>query len=67
MHDQPRLSDAEWAVVLDLLEQESHELPVEIRHTRSTEFAKNLHERLDIVTSLIERIRSAAPAEPTVV
>lgn len=67
MHDQPKLSDAEWAVVLDLLEQESHELPVEIRHTRSQEFAKNLHERLDIVTSLIQRIRSAAPTEPTVV
>ena len=67
MHDQPKLSDAEWAVVLDLLQQESHELPVEIRHTKSQEFAKNLHERLDIVTSLIERIRSASPAESTVV
>lgn len=67
MIDQPKLSDTEWAVVLDLLEQESHELPVEIRHTKAKEFAKDLHERLEMVTSLIERIRAASPAEPTVV
>ncbi len=67
MREQPRLSDFEWSVVLDLLEQESHELPVEIRHTKSTEFTKNLHDRLDIVTALIERIRAEMPTEPSAV
>ncbi len=58
MNDQPRLSDAEWALVIDLLQHELHELPVEIRHTRSSDLHQGLHRRLEMVRSLLERLQA---------
>ena len=63
MHDQPKLSDAEWGLVVELLEQELHGLPVEIHHTRSTDFASNLHHRLDMVRDLLGRLRAQVAVE----
>ena len=36
MYEEPKLSEAEWALILELLERERSELPVEIHHTRSS-------------------------------
>ena len=35
MYDEPRLSDEEWDLIVELLECERNELPVEIHHTRN--------------------------------
>jgi hypothetical protein len=59
MHDEPRLSDAEWELIVDLLEQERSELPVEIHHTRSSGVRSELHERAEMVRSLLGRLRAA--------
>jgi hypothetical protein len=62
MNDQPKLSDAEWGLVIELLQQELHELPVEIRHTRSSDFSEDLHRRLEMVRSLVARLRAPVAA-----
>jgi len=67
MQEQPVLSAAEWALVTELLEQELRELPVEIRHTRSIAYHDELHSRLKMVHALLQRLRTARTAEPTVV
>ncbi len=62
MIDQPRLSEAEWTLLMQLLEQEEHELPAEIRHTRTQEVKDELHQRLEMVRQLRERLRTVAIA-----
>jgi hypothetical protein len=61
MYDEPRLSDAEWALVLELLEHERTNLPVEIHHTRSASVRAELHQRAAMVQDLLARLR-----QPTV-
>ncbi len=51
------LSDAERALLLELLESERDELPVEIRHTGKSSMREELHERARLVQGLIERMR----------
>jgi hypothetical protein len=58
MYDQPRLSDAEWALVTELLEREQGELPAEIRHTRVSSVREELRRRLDTVRQLLDRLHS---------
>jgi hypothetical protein len=60
MDDQPKLSEAEWDLVVELLERERTELPVEIRHTRSSNFRDELHRREDMVGDLLKRLRKPA-------
>ncbi len=60
MSEQPKLSDAEWALLIDLLQQERDQLPVEIHHTRSAVFRDELHQRRRMVEGLLERIRTPA-------
>ncbi len=55
------LSETERALLLELLECEQSELPVEIRHTRNSIMREELHERAKIVRTLLERMR--IPAE----
>ena len=59
MHEQPVLNDEEWALVLELLELEQRELPVEIRHATGMESRQEMHHRLDMVQSLLTRLRVA--------
>ena len=59
MNDQPRLSQAEWDLVAELLEQECRELPVEIHHTRSTSVKAELHDRLEVARNALEQVRTA--------
>ncbi len=54
------LSEAERALLLELLESEQSELPVEIRHTRNSAMREQLHERAKLVQELIDRMRMPA-------
>ena len=58
MNDQPKLSEAEWALVRELLERELHELPGELHHTRLTSYREELKRRAEMVKNLLERLRS---------
>jgi len=60
MNDQPKLSEAEWGLIAQLLEQEEHELPPEIHHTRTEDIKTQLQERLELVRQLRERLRGLA-------
>ena len=59
MYDEPRLSDQEWAMVVELLERERNELPVEIHHTRNANVRDKLHHRAETVRNC-----SAVSANP---
>jgi hypothetical protein len=61
MSHEPVLSEAEWRLVLELLERESHYLPVEIHHTDKRSYRADLRSRLDIITDMAERIRRHIP------
>jgi hypothetical protein len=56
MKEAPTLSDAEWALVVELLERERYELPSEIHHTRTSSFRDQLRERLVLVERLLSRL-----------
>jgi hypothetical protein len=60
MYDEPRLSEAEWTLVVELLERERSELPVEIHHTRSASVRAELQERAEMVRGLLARLRTVA-------
>jgi hypothetical protein len=52
------MSDAEWALVIELLEREQHDLPTEIRHTRVTSFRDELRQRSALVNDLLQRLQA---------
>ncbi len=54
------LSESERALLLELLENEHSELPVEIRHTRNSVMREELHDRAKLVQDLIDRMRTPA-------
>jgi hypothetical protein len=57
MDEQPKLSQAEWELVIELLEHEHHDLPAEIHHTRIARYREELRERHQMVTDLLHRLR----------
>ena len=57
MNGQPVLSEAEWDLVVELLERERAELPVEIRHTRTATVRDELRGREKMVDGLLGRLR----------
>jgi hypothetical protein len=57
MYDEPKLSDEEWELIVELLECERSELPVEIHHTRNSSVRAELQQRTDIVRRLLDRLR----------
>ena len=57
MYNEPKLSEAEWALVIELLEREHDELPAEMHHTRNSEMRDDLQHRADLVRELLERLR----------
>ena len=59
MTDQPQLTEAEWGLVVELLEREHNELPTEIHHTRTASVRQDLRLRQEAVRSLLERLRAA--------
>jgi hypothetical protein len=58
MYEEPKLSDQQWELLVELLEREHNELPVEIHHTRNSAVREELHRRQEIVKELLERLRS---------
>jgi len=60
MDDQPKLSDAEWELVVESLERERAELPVEIRHTRTGSVREALRQREGMLDHLLSRLRKPA-------
>lgn len=61
MQEQPVLSEAEWLLVLELLERESYDLPGEIHHTDKRAFRAELKNRMDLVMDVMARIRRHLP------
>jgi hypothetical protein len=49
--------DSDWDLIVELLEREERQLPVEIRHTDSHEFRDQLRVRLVQVSQLLEAMR----------
>lgn len=60
MHDEPRLSAMEWELVVELLERERNELPVEIHHTRNSSVHDELQHRAEMVRELLGRLQPIA-------
>ncbi len=58
MTSQPVLSDAEWDLIRQLLEQELETLPTEIHHTHSREMHSQLLDRRRMVEQLLERLHA---------
>ncbi len=54
---QPVLTDAEWSLVIELLERERSDLPAEIHHTRTSKLREELRRRLEMVEDLLQRLR----------
>lgn len=66
MHEnmtQPVLTDEEWKLVAELLEEEQRELAVEIRHTAVRAYKEQLLERSRMVDALMSRLRAVTVAE----
>jgi hypothetical protein len=60
MREQPTFSEAEWALIVELLHQEQADLPVEIHHTKSSEVRAELCHRRDMVRELLDRLQIAS-------
>jgi len=61
MIDRPNLTEAEWALVVELLQREQNELPTEIHHTRSSNLRDELRARRKMVDGLLQRLTSPEP------
>jgi predicted transcriptional regulator len=62
MTHQPTFSDAQIELLLDLLETERRELPVEIRHTDNETVHEQLRQRRRMVEELIRQLQPLATA-----
>ena len=58
MYNEPKFSDAEWELIVQLLERERNDLPVEIHHTRSSSVREELRERAEMVRNLLARLQT---------
>ena len=67
MHDQqtaqPVLTESEWVLLTELLEEEERALGVEICHTDSRAYRNQLQQRNDVVGLLLARLRATLAAE----
>ena len=52
---QPVLSEAEWALLLEVLDHERVKLLTEIRRTDTMAFRQELRERLEMVDRIVEK------------
>jgi hypothetical protein len=58
MNERPKLSEAEWALVIQLLQAEHHDLPHEIHHCRVASYRNELEHRHEMVKNLLERLHA---------
>jgi hypothetical protein len=56
----PVLDKTEWDLVVQLLERECRDLPLEIHHTATKEYRQLLRGRLSRVEALLDRLRPLA-------
>jgi len=61
MNDRPNLTEAEWMLVVELLQREQNELPTEIHHTRSSSLRDELRARRKMVDGLLQRLKTPQP------
>jgi tRNA/tmRNA/rRNA uracil-C5-methylase (TrmA/RlmC/RlmD family) len=62
MHEQPILTEAEWRLVVQLLQQELEELPTEIHHTQALDYRHQLQEKRQMIQSLLDRLAPVVAA-----
>jgi len=62
MNEQPKLSEAELALVIELLQRELHDLPTEIHHCRVASYRDELKHRHEMVRNLLERFHGKRTA-----
>jgi hypothetical protein len=55
---QLNVSDSELSLILEVFEHQKSQLLVELRHADSRKFRTELHERLELIESLIARAAS---------
>jgi hypothetical protein len=58
MTEQPQLTEAEWGLIIELLEREHSELPAEIHHTRTPSVRDELRARHTAVHELLDRVKA---------
>lgn len=58
MNEQPKLAEAKWALVIQLLQAEHHDLPAEIHHCRVPSYREELQHRHGMVTNLLDRLHA---------
>jgi hypothetical protein len=54
---QPEISDAEWDLILQLLDAQFAALPGEIHHTKKLAYREELRHRFDLVQGLVVKLR----------
>jgi hypothetical protein len=54
---QPEINDAEWDLILQLLDAQFAALPGEIHHTKKLAFRDELRQRFDLVQGLVVKLR----------
>jgi hypothetical protein len=59
MNEQPKLSEAEWALIIELLQRDHHDLPTEIHHCRVSSYRDELRQRHEMVKNLLKRLTGA--------
>jgi hypothetical protein len=58
MDGQPRFSDEELTLVVELLQREHDDLPTEIHHCRVASYRDELRRRQQIVNDLVHRLQT---------
>ena len=62
MDEQLHLSRAEWDLIVELLQREHNDLPVEIHHCQVASYREELHRRQELVQRLLDRMAVAVEA-----
>jgi hypothetical protein len=57
MTEQLNLSPAEWELIVELLQREHDDLPVEIHHCRVASYREELRRRQALVQALLDRMQ----------
>ncbi len=57
MTEQLKLSPAEWELIVELLQREHDDLPVEIHHCRVAAYREDLRRRQALVQELLDRMQ----------
>lgn len=56
------LSDQEWSLIVHLLEEERHDLPISLQHGAEQAYADAQDDRRMLIDDLIQRLRAQGMA-----